>query len=130
MFDQNVAITVGSVTTNYGLVSIKDGASIRSNAGSEIGIPDVLTISHETKGKGSGAVDRHLVRIDTTKKVSNGDGSVSKQIATAYLVLVVPQEVVTKADVSAAYAKLLAFLSATEAGATASNLNRILNNEP
>lgn len=130
MFLSNVAIVVGETTTNYGLVSVQGMNSQRLNAAAEIGTPDAFTISHETKGKGAVAVDRHLVRIDTTYAVSNPDGSETVATATAYVVLVAPHSVVTKANVKAAFAKVTAFLAATESGATAPNIDRVLNNEP
>jgi hypothetical protein len=71
MFNQNVAIVVSDITYNYGLTSIVEGKSIRNNASAGIGTPDSFTISHETKGKGPTAVDRHLVRIDTTYETTD-----------------------------------------------------------
>lgn len=130
MFNQNVAIVVDDVTYNYGLTSIVDGKSIRNNASASIGAPDSFTISHETKGKGSSAVDRHLVRLDTTYEATDAQGSLSQATATAYVVLVAPHNAVTQANMQLAYDKIVAFLGATESGASNSNLVRILNNEP
>jgi len=130
MFNQNTSIVVGESTTKYGLISVQGGTSVRSNEDATIGTPDLFTISHETKGKGAAAVDRHMVRIDTTKAIENSDGSIGTATATAYVVLIAPHAVVTKADVAFAFAKLEAFLVATEAGATKQNLQRVLGNEP
>lgn len=129
MFNQNVAIVVGETTTNYALTSITNGKSVRNNASASMGTPDVFQISHETKGKGSAAVDRHLIRLDTSyESVESGVSTIAT--ATAYIVLVAPHKVVTSTNVKDAYKKLASFLAATEAGASSDNLARILNNEP
>lgn len=130
MFNQNVAIVVDQVTYNYGLTSIVNGKSLRNNASAGIGAPDSFTISHETKGKGVGAVDRHLVRLDTTYETTDAAGTKSQATATAYVVLVAPHSVVTQDNMKLAWSKLAAFLNATETGASSNNFTRVLNNEP
>lgn len=130
MFNQNVAIVVKEATYNYGLTSIVNGKSLRNNAGASIGTPDSLTISHETKGKGANAVDRHLIRLDTTYETADVAGNKTQATATAYVVLVAPHSVVTKDDMKLAYDKIVAFLGATETGASSNNFTRILNSEP
>lgn len=130
MFNQNVAIVVKEVTYNYGLTSIVNGKSLRNNAGASIGAPDSLTISHETKGKGASAVDRHLIRLDTTYETTDVSGSKTQATATAYVVLVAPHSVVTQDNMKLAYDKIVAFLGATETGASSNNFTRILNSEP
>lgn len=130
MFNQNVAIVVKEVTYNYGLTSIVNGKSLRNNASASIGAPDSLTISHETKGKGASAVDRHLIRLDTTYETSDATGNKSQATATAYVVLVAPHSVVTQDNMKLAYDKIVAFLGATETGASSNNFTRILNSEP
>lgn len=130
MFNSNVAIVDGEITTNYGLISIVGSQSQRSNAAAVLGQPDVFSISHETKGKGAAAVDRHLVRIDKTYQVTNPDGSITKATASVYVVLVAPQSVVTASNVEEVYRRVTSFLGATENGASSSNIQRILNNEP
>lgn len=130
MFNQNVAIVVSEVTYNYGLTSIVNGKSLRNNAGASIGTPDSLTISHETKGKGASAVDRHLIRLDTTYETTDAAGTKSQATATAYVVLVAPHSVVSKDNMKLAYDKIVAFLGATENGASSNNFTRILNSEP
>lgn len=130
MFNQNVQVTVDTVAYDYGLISIEKQQSQRSNPSAEIGTPDIFTISHETKGKGAAAVDRHLVRFDTTYEEENADGSTTTRTASAYVVLVAPHSVVTKANVKLAYDKIVDFLAATETGASSDNLDRVLNGEP
>lgn len=130
MFNQNVAIVVGENTTHYGLISVANSDSRRANAGADIGAPDVLTISHETKGKGIAAVDRHLVRIDTTFVAADATGNPVSATASAYVVLVMPHNVVTKSNLQEAWSKIVNFLSASESGATETNFNRVLNGEP
>jgi len=130
MFAPNVTVTVDAVPYNYGLISIKDALSQRSNASAAIGEPDYLSISHQTKGKGSAAVDRHLVRLDTTFAEENADGSITNATATAYVVLVVPHSVVTIENIQLAYDKLAQFLSDTENGASETNFVRVINGEP
>lgn len=130
MFNQNVAITLGETTYGYGLLSVIEQNSRRGNASASIGTPDVFSISHETKGKGASAVDRHLVRVDTTYEAVGSNGESFLATASAYVVLVVPHSVVTKANVKLAYDKVVAFLASTESGASETNLARVLNGEP
>lgn len=130
MFADPVTITVDAVDHEYGLVSVKDQASQRLNGAAEVGEPDAFSISHEMKGKGSTAVDRHLVRVDTTIESENPDGSVTHVTVSAYVVIVVPRVVATKADATLAYEKVATFLGGTEAGASLTNLERVLAGEP
>lgn len=130
MFAPNVTVTVATVDYDYGLISVKEQASLRSNAEAAIGQPDIFSVSHMTKGKGSAAVDRHLVRVDTTYSEENADGSITNATASAYVVLVVPHSVVTSGNVQLAYDKLVQFLGDTESGAASTNFARVLNGEP
>lgn len=129
MFNQNVAITVSDQTTNYGLLSIVGSDSERGNADAPIGAPDTFRISHSVSGKGNAAVDRHLVRIDTAYTTTLGGVDVVNT-ASAYVVLVVPHTGDGKATVTGALQKVISFMEATESGATATNLERVLNGEP
>lgn len=86
-FDSNLLIS-GEEDLQFGIISIQGQSSVRQNMGSSGNLPDTLTISHETKGKGDAAVDRHLIRFDLTKAYDGG-GANSPRLCTASLYLVV-----------------------------------------
>lgn len=130
MFNNLVTISVDSEDYLYGLISINGSDSQRSRAAAPIGEPDVLSVKHSVQNTGNKAISRHLVRVDTTLSDTNDDGSVSEVTVSAYVVLVAPHRIATSLDVELAYEKLVAFMSATEAGYTDTNLTRLLNGEP
>lgn len=130
MFPDPTVVTVDSQPYNYGLVSVQGRQSQRLEPSADIGEPDSLRISHETKGKGAAAVDRHMVRVDTTLENSNPDGSTSSVTVSAYVVLIAPHVIASDADVLLAYNKVATFLGQTESGATLTNVERVLKGEP
>lgn len=129
MFNNTTRITVDSTDYDYGLVNVQNSQSLRLNAAVDIGEPDSLSISHEKKGSGQKAVSRHLIRIDTTKRTVDANGTAVDATTSVYVVLVVPAVNITQADVKLAYDKLVTLIGATEAGASSSNFVRVLSGE-
>jgi hypothetical protein len=130
MFNNNIVLNDGTNDTSYGLISIEGGRSVRSNAASPIGEPNVLTISHELKGSGAAQVARHLVRVDLTERSEAANGGISTATASAYMVLVAPSSLVSNATMVSVAKQVIDFLNATEDGAGSTNLDRLLANEP
>lgn len=120
-FADDVVLNDGTSNFTYSMVSLVAGKSIRKDASQDLNTPGILTISHQVNGTGSAAVARRMVRVDKTIE----DGS-SGDIATisAHIVLTVPNNVITKADVTAEVTKLTGFLGG------AGNLDKLLNGEP
>lgn len=103
--------------------------SQRSASAAPLDEPFVLTIGHETSGKGAKRVDRHLVRIDMTKSVTpSGTTTPILGTATAYAVVIAPGNgVISKENMLQAVQFLGNFLASTDAGTTV--VQRLLNSE-
>jgi len=101
----NAAIT-------FKLTNVDAGASSRIASSSTIGAPHTLSVGHQTSGKGSAVVDRHVVRID---RVFAAAGDVPEQKLSAYLVLVVPRQSVTVTHVIDAVGTIIDLCKETSA---------------
>jgi len=90
--------------------------------------PNLLSFKHSTTGKGSDAVDRHLIQIQKT--VLNTSGV--PRTLTANLTIAVPRDsVITTAMVQNALANIVDFVAdgAIASIATMANLDSILRGE-
>lgn len=110
-------------------VSNPANKSQRGASSAALDEPLILSIGHESTGKGAKTVERHLVRVDMTKSVLAAGASVPSVATTSvYLVVIVPQgSVITKANVKQALEYLCNFVVSTDAEVTV--LERLLNNE-
>lgn len=121
-FADDITLSPDSGTTNnvYSIISMVGGKSIRQDATLELDVPSVLTISHQTTGKGDSAVARRMVRLDRTLEGVDAE----YKTVSAHTVLTVPGSVVTKTDVSNLVAELIDFFQ------SAGFLDKLLNGEP
>jgi hypothetical protein len=100
---------------------VENRKAIRNDATAPLGEPRSLTISHQPVTRSWGAADRHLVRLDDT--ISGTAPALDVQIS-VQLVIEVPRETATAAQVKDTKDRLVAFL------ATAGYVDRLLNSEP
>lgn len=103
--------------------------SQRSASSKPLDEPFVLSIGHESSGKGTKKVDRHLVRLDVTKAVTPAGTTTPIQgTATVYMVAIVPSNgVISKADVVQASQFIANFMGSTDSGVP--TMTRLLNGE-
>lgn len=104
----------------YSFISSAGGKTIRKDSTRPIEEPAVMTVSHETAGKGTSAVDRHLVRLDLTEL--DGDG-VTAATGSVHVVLTVPRKIITAAIIQDLVVQMKNYL-------TSGNVTKILNGEP
>jgi hypothetical protein len=100
---------------------VNGGKAIRSDATATIGEPRILTISHQKADRSFGVVDRHLVRFDETISGTSPQPDVN---VTVQLVIEMPRDVATLAQVTDVKDRLVSFLN------TSGYLAKVLNNEP
>jgi len=110
-----------AVDVDFNYISMVGTKVIRKDPDRDVDSPRVMTISHEVSGKGSAAVDRHLLRFDQTEVDDNDDTSIAT--GSAHIVLTVPRKNIT-VDIMK---DLVTFVKnyLTEA-----NIEKILNGEP
>lgn len=104
----------------YSFISSAGGKTVRKDSTRPLEEPCVMTISHEVAGKGSGAVDRHLVRFDITELDTDG---VTTAVGSVHCVLTVPRKIITAAIIQDLVVQLKNYL-------VTANVTKILNGEP
>lgn len=109
-----------SSSQTYSLQSIANGKAVRGDVATGPALPRSLTISHTEASKAGKVTDRHLVRFDLVK-----EDSTTKEKATGaiYVVIEMPREIITVAQLKDMATQLKNFL-------TAGNIDKLLNNEP
>lgn len=138
MFSQKLTLTDSSSPTPVSVeveltspVGVQNPAnkSQRSASSASLDEPFVLTIGHESSGKGTKKVDRHLVRLDITKAVTPAGTSTPIQgTATVYIVAIVPSNgVISKEDVIQASQYIANFMGQSDSSVPV--MTRLLNNE-
>lgn len=111
----NAAITLADNTPTNHVYSIIGSSQankmLRRNLTKSMETPEVLTISHQTTGKGASAVDRHLARLDVTK-LDAGDG-VTLATGSLHVVATVPriQGIIDAITMKHLRSQLVAFIS-------------------
>ncbi len=121
MYPTDITLMGTSTSKTYSLTSINGGKSLRNDATAPLGEPRMMTISHQAVSRASGTVDRHLVRLDET--VSGVSPAPDVQVS-VQLVIEVPRETATAAQVKDVKDRLVAFL------ATSGYVDKLLNSEP
>lgn len=119
MLSTDVTVTGDLGSHTYSLVSIKDGNSVRSDPTAPQGEPRYLSVKHTDEKQGGVKVRRHLVRFDLNVNSAEGETAT----ASAYVVLVNPQRITTRAHQLHLVSLLKNFLSTT-------NTEKVLNGEP
>jgi hypothetical protein len=116
-----LTLTGATVNSTYGLRSITDGKSIRSDATAPLGSPHTVTVSHSLRNaKDPESALRHLFRLDWT-----GHNSVTglPEVASMYIVVELPQSTTfSSADLTNMQAQLF--------NGVAGNWSAFLNSEP
>jgi hypothetical protein len=110
-----------SVSKTYSLTSITNGKSVRADATAPLGEPRTLVISHQSTSRSFGTVDRHLVGFDETV---SGTAPNPDVVTKVQLVIEVPRETITAAQVKDVIARLVTFLG------VGANIDKLLNSEP
>jgi len=121
MFANDISLMGTSASKTYSLLSIAGGKSIRGDATAPLGEPRTLTFSHQVASRSFGSVDRHLVRFDETIA---GVAPAVDVAASVQLVIEVPRETATAAQIKDVLARLVTFLGVS------ANIDKLLNNEP
>lgn len=96
--------------------------TVRKDNTRDLDSPRVMTVSHETSGKGSSAVDRHLIRFDQTEVDDSDDSSIST--GSAHIVLTVPRANITSDHMKDLIDFLINYL------AVEANVDKILSGTP
>lgn len=121
MFNTDITLAGTSASKTYSLISIQGAKALRRDATAPLGEPRSLTISHQEVSRSYGIADRHLIRLDETV---SGTAPNPDVVASVQLVIEVPRDTVTAAQVTDVKDRLVSFLN------TAGYLTKILNNEP
>lgn len=121
MFATDITTAGTSTSKTYSLVSIEGRKALRSDSTAPLGEPRLLTISHQPVTRPFGAADRHLIRFDET---ISGTAPAVDVVASVQLVIEVPRETATAAQITDLKDRLVSFLN------TATYLTKILNSEP
>ena len=121
MYPNDITLAGTSTSKTYSLVSVQGRKAERQDATAPLGEPRGLVISHQPVTRSWGAADRHLVRLDET--VSGVSPAPDVQIS-VQLVIEVPRETATAAQVKDVKDRLVAFLG------TAGYVDKLLNSEP
>lgn len=132
MLPNEIELTIGGSTHSYSLTSLADNRSVRQEIGGNLSLPLSLTVSRNTSGKGTKAIDNILVRMDqvVATEVDASSNVQASQTLSAYLVLKVPRNVSNNR--TAAYdlgTALRQFLYIMDEGSTEPYLFRILKGE-
>lgn len=127
MFDATLTLDDASGDDVVYVLNKQDGTgSERMDQASTLAEPSVLRIKHSVTGKGSDAVDRHLVQI---AKTESADGSSATAIVN-FTMTVPRSSLITAAMLYDMTANLLDFLQAGGlATLTTTNLAKLLLNE-
>lgn len=121
-FTPDIAIDDATPTeVNFNFISNVGSKTIRKDPARDVDSPRVMTISHEVSGKGSSAVDRHLLRFDQTEVDPNDDSSIAT--ASAHVVLTMPRKNITNAMMLDLAAFITNYL-------VEANIEKLLNGEP
>lgn len=114
--------------TTYRLQSYDgNGGSRRIDTATTLAAPSVLTIKHSTSGKGTAAIDRHLVQIQKT--ITGSQGPVT---LTCNFTVAVPRDVaVTPTIVKDAIVNIVDLLTDGQIAsvATTANIDSLLRGE-
>jgi hypothetical protein len=124
MFSSSITLTGDAASTQtYDQISLVGGKCIRADAARDLGTPRTMIISHETKGSGLSAVDRHLVRLNLVEEDTDVD-AIATISSSVYLVIEAPRRIVTKAMIEDQVTQLIDFLT------TEGNMDKFFNSEP
>jgi hypothetical protein len=121
MYPNDITLAGTSTSKTYSLISVNGGKAIRTDATAPLGAPLSLVVSHQAVTQAGVVVDRHLVRFDD---LIPGVSPAPDVTPSVQLVIAVPRETVTVAQVKDIIARLQSFLS------TAGYVDKLLNNEP
>lgn len=105
--NDTAAITDGSVTHVYGLTSLGDRKSIRSESAAPSDLPAEVTISHQDVGTGLGL--RRRSNLSFSRMAEDADGN--QGVVRAYLVVEQPLKIASTATVKKTTTELIAFLA-------------------
>jgi hypothetical protein len=124
MFPSSITLTGDAASSQtYDQISLVGGKCIRDDAARDLGTPRTMIISHENKGSGLTAVDRHLVRLNLVEE-DTGTDAIATISSSVYLVIEAPRRIVTKAMIKDQITQLIGFLE------TATYVDKLLNSEP
>jgi hypothetical protein len=79
----------------YNVIEQSGRKTVRQAEGTSLGLPWLLTISHQAQGKNMDAIDRHLFRLDRVLEDSESDDGIIT--GSVYTVVVAPRRVFTTA---------------------------------
>lgn len=132
MLPNEVPVIIGGGTHYYSLTSLAENRSVRQEIGTNLSLPQSMTVSRNTTGKGNKAIDSYLIRLDSTvaTEVDASSNVQASQTLSAYIVIKVPRGIA--AGSTAAYnlgMAVRALLSTTSAESSTSYLQRILKGE-
>lgn len=111
---------------SYALINQDSSGSRRLDVASSLALPNLLSIKHSVTGKGSQAVDRHLVQISRTVA-----STISPVSLVANFTLAVPRDTaVTSSIIHDTVANLLDFLMNGDlATLTTTNIDALIRGE-
>jgi hypothetical protein len=132
MLPNEIELAIGGSTHHYSLASLADNRSVRQEIGGNLSLPQSLTISRNTSGKGTKAIDNYLIRLDqvVATEVDASSNVQASQTLSVYMVLKIPRSV--NNNLGAAYnlgVALRSFINVTAEGSSETYLSRILKGE-
>lgn len=120
-FTADIAINDNSAASHtFSFVATSGSKTVRKDGTRSIGEPLVMTVNHESSGKGASLVERHLVRFDLTSLDTDG---VTAKTGSVHCVITVPGSVITAAEMQDLRAFVVNYL-------TSANFTKLLNSEP
>jgi hypothetical protein len=126
--EQLVLDTVSGADVTFKLIKSSENGTTRIDVATTAAAPALMQVKHSVQGRGTDAVDRHLVQFSRTVVDTAG----KPFVITVNLTLAVPRNVaVTNAIVKDVVANLVDFLAdgAIASLATTTNLDAILRGE-
>lgn len=132
MLPNEIELAIGGSTHHYSLTSLADNRSVRQEIGGNLSLPQSLTISRNTSGKGTKAIDNILVRLDqvVATEVDASSNVQASQTLSAYMVLKIPRNVSNNRTLAYQLATgLKSLTSITDEGTSEQYLGRILKGE-
>lgn len=132
MLPNEVSVVVSGQTHYYSLTSLAENRSVRQELGTNLSLPQTMTVSRNTTGKGTKAIDSYLMRLDSVvaTEVDASSNVQATQTLSAYLVIKVPRSIANGS--TAAYnlgTAVRALMTTVTADSTLSYLQRILKGE-